>query len=103
MVELIDGKIVTELSDMSFLELVWQKWAGFNEGETEALLNSVTSEELSDEWLKTEGFDITMNTYFVEGDSIRLIKVADKEWIIQDASPEEMEEFVDTLMGEEEE
>lgn len=103
MVEVVDGKIVTELSDMSFLELVWRKWAGYNESETEALLNSLTSEELSDEWLKTEGFEILSNTYFVEGDSVCLIKMGNKEWIVKDASPEEMEEFVDSLVDEEEE
>lgn len=93
-----DGKIKTDLGDQSFFELIWRKWGEYNEGEIDALSAAIDSEELTDEWLMNEGFDILESKYFVGGEMITLIKVGVKEWVIQDASPEEMEEFVQSLV-----
>jgi chaperonin GroES len=57
-----DGKIVTDLSDPSFFELILKKWGGYNESEVDALMGTVTSEEQTDEWLKNEGVDFLENT-----------------------------------------
>lgn len=99
MIEFVDGVIRTVLSDISFIELIYKKWSGYNEFEIEALMASVTSQEMTDLWLKDPdvGFDFEENMYFVTGNVIRLVKMKEKEWIVQDMSPEDMTTFVEKL------
>jgi len=94
MVWLEDGKIKTDLCDISFIERVWQKWGGYSEGETEALMEGLTIEKLTDAWLMSEGVGFLSNPCLVEEGYLRLIKVGVKEWVIEDAEVFEMEQFV---------
>ena len=103
MFEINDGKIVTELSDQSFIERVWEYWAGYNESEVDALRNDLSSNEMTDEVLRDEGFFVLEGTFWFEGESIFMHKVGYKTWIIKDDSgeeytPEQLKRFVKVLL-----
>lgn len=96
-----NGKVVTDLDTLSFFEMIFQKWGGYSENEAIAMIENIGSEELTEDFLK-DGFLFVSNTCFFPGEEMNLKKVGYKEWVIEDASYEEMEEFVD-LIGEDEE
>lgn len=102
MIDIRDGLIVTDLEDDEFIELIWSEWAGYDEGEIEALWESMLDFELSEENLRKKGFTISENVYFVQPRCITLLKVEDGKWIIEGADGLEMEEFVEEIDEEDE-
>ena len=93
--ELEDGKIVTDLEDIDFLALVLVEWGEYRENEAEALV-SANIENWADE-MENIGVLLTLNADFVPSETITLIKVGEGEWIVEDMEEWEMEDFVDLL------
>lgn len=99
MVRFEDGRIVTDLGDCALFELIWRKWAKRDETEIEAFWAKMTTQEMTDEWLKNEGFTFYKKSCFLCDESICLIKVGFREWTIKDASVKEVEVFVRKLVA----
>lgn len=100
MIEFGDGKIKTDLSDMGFIERILRTWGDYTRSEAEVLVNSFSSQELSDDWLMQEGVSLNQGTHFVAGEEILLKKVGHHEWTVKDYSDSEMEAFVDLINGD---
>lgn len=98
MVKFEKGKIVTDLKeDIELFMLIMRKWAKYNEGEVDALINSIEDWELKELTLMTDGFGILENSYVTDGELITLIKVGEGEWVIEDYEDWQMKDFVKTL------
>ena len=98
MIELVGDKIITDLFDEEFIELVWREWSHYDEGEIEALWAGMADWQMEEENLWNDGLDVERNAYFLdEPDQITLRKVGVREWIVVDADENEMETFVDEL------
>ncbi len=100
MVGFKDGKIVTDLGRVEFISLLLKEWGEYSEREVEAILDELDPEELTDAWLAEQGYTVTQNTFFIEGDAINILMVGDGKWVIEDYDSDEMEQFVIEFLEE---
>lgn len=91
----VTGTIRTSLSDYSFIEFLLIFWAWYSLERTEKILAAVSVEMLSDKWLGSEGYVLVRDPSYKNDDSVRIIKVGFREWIVDSASAEYMRSFVE--------
>ncbi|KKT46488.1 MAG: hypothetical protein UX12_C0015G0008 [Candidatus Collierbacteria bacterium GW2011_GWC1_45_47] len=97
MIEFREGKIVTDLEWLHFLEAFWLHWAGYSESDLDALWGSYDDEEITQEVLETDGIMIVENAYFVEPEAIILVQLGEWTWTIKGLSDWEIEAVVDKI------
>ena len=100
MVKFKNGKIVTDLDDIDFIELVWLRWAGYEESDFD-YLRAGLQEGLSEGSFRKEGVLVVENAFFVQPDYVVLKKVGEGQWMIEGADHFEVEDFVERFQDEE--